>query len=630
MAIIVYDDDTISLVCNEPINIINTNNNNIPPKKIHIFFNYYNNPPYPLNVEKNEKIKDVFNRYAQENEKDINQLDFFFYKNENNLLKIDSNGEKTVLSLSNVSEKIKQEEIVINIIVKQKEERFDIINTNTNIINPTKKSQNLLNNRNIVDDDDDERIIINEEKRINKYIITLKKRFYKKIFIPLFIQHSIILLAFIFGFYYDINEILINLDVHIIIKYAPVISIIVIALSISVELFTREFDLRIVAIIFNIFYPPFIVYYGLLLSEYLDYKYFIMGSGLVLLVILSLGIHLLLFDNTRKIYMFLNSFILSLIGLIAFSYFWIKSLYPIIYVSSFWLGINLLFLLWVHLTKLFEEFKTIYFVFLFDYNILIGIAFILEKFLLYFFIFLFYSLYQLGKGIRYICVNICECLEDWFQDYSCSKITLKFLVLLIQYTFIWIGFSSKLNELYKYGYGGFDFGMTIGIIGSFLICYYLLCGTLDKEDIGCLGICCIIFYIPIMIFFYLIFSTFFDKQYILAFILIIDSNLLINIIFLVFFKSEIFVLLFCIISDVITILPFHFFWFNSEHSFSILSIMSACIAVYLTVCSCITLETGIGKSVLIFNNGLFVIVYGIIVGIGLIIAAIYNGGCDKF
>ena len=78
MAIIVYDDDTISLVCNEPINIINTNNNNIPPKKIHIFFNYYNNPPYPLNVEKNEKIKDVFNRYAQENEKDINQLDFFF------------------------------------------------------------------------------------------------------------------------------------------------------------------------------------------------------------------------------------------------------------------------------------------------------------------------------------------------------------------------------------------------------------------------------------------------------------------------------------------------------------------------------------------------------------------------
>ena len=79
MAIIVYDDDTISLVCNEPINIINTNNNNIPPKKIHIFFNYDNNPPYPLNVEKNEKIKDVFNRYAQENEKDINQLDFFFF-----------------------------------------------------------------------------------------------------------------------------------------------------------------------------------------------------------------------------------------------------------------------------------------------------------------------------------------------------------------------------------------------------------------------------------------------------------------------------------------------------------------------------------------------------------------------
>ena len=80
----------------------------MPPKKtpIHIFFNYDNHPPYPLNVEENEKTKDVFMRYALENELSIEQLDFF-YIDDKNPLKMDSIGEKAIIALSNVSEKIK-------------------------------------------------------------------------------------------------------------------------------------------------------------------------------------------------------------------------------------------------------------------------------------------------------------------------------------------------------------------------------------------------------------------------------------------------------------------------------------------------------------------------------------------
>ena len=104
---LVYDGEITSLNFDGKKNVINPKNN-MPPKKtpIHIFFNYDNHPPYPLNVEENEKTKDVFMRYALENELSIEQLDFF-YIDDKNPLKMDSIGEKAIIALSNVSEKIK-------------------------------------------------------------------------------------------------------------------------------------------------------------------------------------------------------------------------------------------------------------------------------------------------------------------------------------------------------------------------------------------------------------------------------------------------------------------------------------------------------------------------------------------
>ena len=53
---------------------------------------------------------------------------------------------------------------------------------------------------------------------------------------------------------------------------------------------------------------------------------------------LSQGIYVIIFKKNRLLFFFISSCVLSLIGLILFSVFWIKDLLPIIYVSIFYLG----------------------------------------------------------------------------------------------------------------------------------------------------------------------------------------------------------------------------------------------------------------------------------------------------
>ena len=153
------------------------------------------------------------------------------------------------------------------------------------------------------------------------------KKFYLMNFLILFTQFSLIILITIIGFVFKFNEILMKFNISLALKYTPFICfMLLLAIICKACLFYDKKNQGL----FCLFFPPFICYYSFLLSEYIDAKYFIIGSSLVGIEILSLTINIIL-KKFERLYLCLSAVVLSLIGLIFFSVFWIKSLYPIIY-----------------------------------------------------------------------------------------------------------------------------------------------------------------------------------------------------------------------------------------------------------------------------------------------------------
>ena len=131
-------------------------------------------------------------------------------------------------------------------------------------------------------------------------------------------------------------------------------------------------------IIFFIFYPPFIIYYSLLLSEHIDSKYIIIGLIIVGAEILSLLLNMF-FKKFKIQYFILFPSILSCIALLFISIFWLKSWFPILYVSIFLLVSNIIYLSLIftitQLTNLSEE-ESFYSVLFFNYGIFLLLLYI--------------------------------------------------------------------------------------------------------------------------------------------------------------------------------------------------------------------------------------------------------------
>ena len=95
-------------------------------------------------------------------------------------------------------------------------------------------------------------------------------------------------------------------------------------------------------IVFLVFYHPFIIYYSLLLSEYIYYKYIIIG-----LIIVGREISLLFNIFLRKFeikYFILFSSVIIFLCLLFISIFWNKSWFSILYASIFRLVTNIIYL----------------------------------------------------------------------------------------------------------------------------------------------------------------------------------------------------------------------------------------------------------------------------------------------
>ena len=624
MSIVVFDYD------NEMDTIEETNQNKfiedsntddyIPIKSednsTHIIF-IYNGQPFPLKVEENEKLKDAINRYGSEIKEDTDNFEFYY---KNSILNIDSIGDKTVGAISYVSDKTEPVK-KIDIIVKRKE-KVNIIDTLIEENDNIRESVNFFkeqNNNSDLDDNDSEEINIRINRiRINIYELSLEKKFHIKSCIILLIQYIFILITFILGFIYKLNEKLIYLDIDIRIKYVPVVCSIIFLLMIFIKPF-MEYKFKKIMIFFEIIYPFFIIYYCFLFSEFLDYKYFIIGVSLIIIQILSYGIYNLIIKNYQILHLILISISLNIIALIFFGFFWIKDIVPTLLVATFPFGLNLFYLLWLNFIKSFKEFNYYYSVLIYNYHIFLGISLAILAIL---------AIISFVFGIVFECFEFIKNKSREF-DYPSDELRI-FRTFLIQFfiigIFVSIGIVTNLNKIFDFYENRVAFGWTFGVdvVFSFILCVYLLI-QIDKIDGDC---CCyfyIIIYIPIIILFFFVFSSFTSDESIISFILVIFFKLFFITLFLLFYDYNWkIILLISFISDGINI-PFQFLYFPElmKSGWVGILVISCVINIYITAISGFyyNKEHNIEEVILITNYGFFIVGYAIaLVGAAIAIA----------
>ena len=286
-----------------------------------------------LKVKLSEKLQDVLNRMSLKARINLDNI-FFLYNAESYTYEEFEN--KTVNDI--ITGKDKEDRLMSIALYDRRSKTIDSEDL------PKSGKENIIMNDSDEDSDDSDDILkVNllegNEKNIAKKVINFanEKGFYIKNFFMLLIQFVLIIPSTIVGFKFKLNEKLIEADVSLIVKYIPFL-VLVFFLSFIIACLSKYKKIRIM-IIFHIFYPPFIIYYSFLFSSFVDSKYIIIGLSLVGIEIFSL-FAIILFKIFELIYFSISSLLFSLIGLIFFSFFWIKSWFPILYISIFWLISN--------------------------------------------------------------------------------------------------------------------------------------------------------------------------------------------------------------------------------------------------------------------------------------------------
>ena len=188
----------------------------------------------------------------------------------------------------------------------------------------------------------------------------------------------------------------------------------------------------------------------------------------------------------------------SIIGLICFHYFWIKETILTIWVATFSFGYNLIYIIWLNVINSFKEFNFYYSVLIFNYHIFLGIAFVIAKS----FIGIAFVFAKCFKGIFYCFV----CIINRFLEGNYSSDEFKiFGTILLQYfiiaIFVSIGIVTELYETFDYN------------DRDKYLCFATSCNgriyddNNDDED-ACCSMIYNILYVPMMILFFLLFTSF--------------------------------------------------------------------------------------------------------------------------
>ena len=224
-----------------------------------------------------------------------------------------------------------------------------------------------------------EGLLVQSSARLQE--ISPEKTFFSINFFILAIQYCSVLLISTYFFIFKINE-----ETFFNINEIPFIVLFILFLLFSffINVISKNQKTHKSLITFIIFYPALVTYFCVVISSVLEYKYIVIGLSLIFLEKISQGFYALFFKKYGILFFGISSSVLSLIGLILFSIYWIKDLLPIIYVSTFYLctiGINLL-LIYIA-SKYCENDEYYYSIIIFNYGIFLAFSNVIEKLIIY-------------------------------------------------------------------------------------------------------------------------------------------------------------------------------------------------------------------------------------------------------
>ena len=603
-----------------------------------------------LSKENNYTLIQIVNNLDKFNRKMSIQVDSGNSNNNNNQNNINNNNNYNVCNSNNINNNNYNINNDINNINNINNANNDINNINNdNNNNNYTNNYKIENNSNIILNDDNhiideekisplvgyqkknfnqEKYAINDDEPINQDIILdnneykmyqqpedneyyEKKAFYLQTSIVLFIQLFAILLITILGFLFDFNKILIGWKASPVIKYVIfILSIFAFIIIVKMNLNDNFNKNKIFMITFHVLEPIIISYHSFLMSERIDYKYIIIEYSLIAIEILALGIYVLFFHIHKLQYFLFSSSILSLIGLILFSIFWIKELLPIVYVSIFWLLTLGYYLFWHYIAlKMCKLDEFLFSAFIFDYSFIFGLA---------------YGVIWLFRKSRKAIKNRIKDYDSHYYDQFLRLYGIFFgqviIIIILYWVSISLGYIDFLNKYDSAAQPMFAFTF----LGCIIFCCIPICYR--KHPSTKLWYIYSGLYIPI----FFIFLTFISKYesnpeegYILTLLFLIFFSLLSIIIFNLLIHTDkiIYNAIYSLVIDSIVIVLFHFLWFNDEHKLIVFFIEAVVISIYLPLCQLFTYSYNddgyLAFSLIFFNYGVFYVVnclvYGIVV-----------------
>ena len=386
---------------------------------------------------------------------------------------------------------------------------------------------------------------INERIDENANELQGKKYFYLKNLIILLFQYTFIISLTIVGFIYKFNEKLLELDISLLVKYIPPLGLIFLSAIIILCLNANK-KVKCL-IIFHFLYPIFIVYYSLLISSFIDPKYIIIGLSLFAIQIFSMLFNALFRKFEIKHFLLFSSS-LSLIGLLFFSFFWIKSWYPIIYLAIFHIISNLIYIAIIYNINDLEPNESLFSTLIFNYSIFLGIITLLYK----------------------IFRCFCSIWEDRFNDGDNNKTFKIFCILVFQYAiillFVWLGYYFEWIKKDSSNTVILILFILVSIVNLIINCYFLsYYEHLEKEGGGLLWFCMFFYVLMMIIYFYFFVIYLIEGQYILGFVIILFFNFISGFlcIFLSGSSNIILTLISFLLSNIVSILLIHFLWLKN-------------------------------------------------------------------
>ena len=560
----------------------------------------YNTREELIKCSKNEKINQIIDKFALKAKVKKDKI-LLLYKGE---MITEDDFNKTYEQLASAADKQSK---VMNILVNDYDNRDSVSSKSSKSLD---KADSLELSDNLIDDNNPD---INPSSvpipapPINPIDLATKK-YYLKFFIILIVQYGLISFLAWLGFFLEFNNIITKSNNVMKWTFITALSITIISSFVYID-FLKQYKTEPFLYGFNALCGLFIIVNCFLLSKYVD-QYNILCTLLVILIeIIAMELYAFLF-NSFKLYLFgLISFILSMISIVG-AYFWIKNITAIIIIYSIGIAFILysVFIIFLSL-DICKRDEYIYASLIHNFSIFFGLSLIVLN----------------------IISSITKYLKNLKQNYSYVYFYIRiFFFFIIQYIIIiyciWIGFYSEYNEFFISS----SKTMIWTFIPSLLILLGMcaaFCGFFKEETSSYAWYVYHALYVPYIIIFSFLFSSFIEQKIILCLLFIHLIDLIAILIYLLLFKSEnLFGIFFSpFFASIISVILFHFLWIKDDKAAFYISLTALLNIIYLTVFSFYAKDlldsNEYNYGVILFNYAIFCLVFA--VTLGLVMLGLY-------